>query len=96
MELHNRAQSVKLLLRLNLVTVEARLFDARGVLCLDASETLRFSLTGEGRLVDNLGTTRASRELQLSNGRAEISLIRKGGCTIEASSEGLPVASLKL
>jgi beta-galactosidase len=56
---------------------------------------LRFSLAGEGRLIDNLGTTRASRELQLSNGRAEISLSSIGTCTIYAAVEGLPSASLK-
>ena len=78
------------------VTVEARLFDAKGVLCLDASQLLRFSLTGAGALIDNLGTTRASREVQLSNGRAEISLVRNGPCTIRATQKGMPDASLKL
>jgi beta-galactosidase len=78
------------------ITVEARLFDAKGVLCLDSSRTVRFSLAGAGRLLDNLGTTRGSRELQLSNGRAEISIVREGGCSIEATPEGLPTASLNL
>ena len=30
----------------NIVTVEAKLFDAKGVLCLDSAQTLRFSLAG--------------------------------------------------
>jgi beta-galactosidase len=80
----------------NRITVEAKLFDAQGVLCLDARDFVRFSLVGAGRLIDNLGTTRASRELQLANGRAEISLYATGACTVEAAIEGLPPAALKV
>ena len=78
------------------VTVEARLFDRKGVLCLDSAEIVRFSLVGAGKLVDNLGTTRGSREVQLSNGRAEISIVCKGSCTIRATPKGMPVASLNV
>jgi beta-galactosidase len=78
------------------VTVEAKLFDASGVLCLDASQLISFSLTGAGTLIDNLGTTRGSREVQLSNGRAEISIVRAGPCTIHAMQKGMPDASLNL
>ena len=78
------------------VTVEAKLFDANGILCLDSSQVVRFSLSGAGSLIDNLGTTRGSREIQLSNGRAQISILRKGPCTIHATQKGMPVASLKL
>jgi beta-galactosidase len=80
----------------NTVTVEAKLFDAKGVLCLDAAQMIRFSLAGTGNLIDNLGTTRGSREVQLSNGRAEISIVCKGSCTIQASQKGMPDASLKV
>jgi beta-galactosidase len=80
----------------NLITVEARLVDADGVLCLDAATNIRFSVAGAGSLVDNLGTTRASRDLQLSNGRAEISVFRHGDCKIQAKSEGLSAAFLNL
>ncbi len=75
------------------ITVEAKLFDAYGILCLDAREFARFSLAGDGRLIDNLGTTRASREVQLANGRAEISLYAAGKCTVAAAIEGLPAAT---
>ncbi len=78
------------------VTVQAMLYDSNGVLCLDAKPFVRFSLTGAGRLIDNLGTTRASRELQLSNGRAQISAETHGPCIIEARIEGLPAASLRV
>jgi beta-galactosidase len=80
----------------SIVTVEAKLFDAQGVLCLDSARSVRFSLAGAGSLIDNLGTTWGSREVQLSNGRAEISLVRKGGCRVEAMPDGLPAASLEL
>lgn len=80
----------------NIVTVEAKLFDANNVLCLESAQTVRFSLAGPGNLIDNLGTTWGSREVQLSNGRAEISVVRKGECRIAAVSEGLPTASLEL
>jgi beta-galactosidase len=80
----------------DIVTVYAKLLDAKGVLCLDSSSSIRFSLTGAGTLIDNLGTTRASRELQLSNGRAEISVVRRGICTIQATPAGMPATSLRL
>jgi beta-galactosidase len=80
----------------NVITVEAKLYDAKGVLCLDSRNTVRFSLAGEGKLLDNLGTSRGSRELQLYNGRAEISITRNGGCTVGVASDGLPAAFLKL
>jgi beta-galactosidase len=80
----------------NTTTVDARLYDAKGVLCLDSSNEVRFSIAGSGELVDNLGTSRGSRELQLYNGRAEISVTRSGGCTLGITSEGLPSAFLKL
>jgi beta-galactosidase len=78
------------------ITVEAKLFDRNGVLCLDGQNLVRFSLAGEGRLIDNLGTTRASREVQLANGRAEISLKTSGTCQIKAGVEGIPPATCDL
>jgi beta-galactosidase len=78
-----------------IVTVEAKLFDAKGILCLDSALDLRFALTGAGQFLDNLGTTRGSRALQLSNGRAEISFALEGVCRVEARPEGLSPASLE-
>lgn len=80
----------------DIVTVEAKLFDIHGILCLDSAKTVRFRVTNGGSLVDNLGTTRASRELQLSNGGAEISIVQRGECSLEAKPDGLPVASIRL
>jgi beta-galactosidase len=80
----------------NIVTVEAQLFDAKDILCLDSAQTVSFSLTGDGKLIDNLGTTWGSRQVQLSNGRAEISIVLNGRCRVEAIPEGLSAATLEL
>jgi beta-galactosidase len=75
------------------VTVEAKLYDAKGVLCLDARNRVRFTIAGVGTLIDNRGTTKASRVVELSNGRAEISLVRNdGGSVIGASIAGTKAA----
>ncbi len=84
------------LVKEDVATVAVAIFDAQGVPCLDARNTVRFSLAGDGKLLDNLGTARGSRELQLYNGRAQISAKRNGGCTVGVACEGLPAAFLKL
>ena len=79
------------------VTVEARLFDANDVLCLDARNQIRFALDGDGALLDNTGTNRGSRVVELYNGRAEISLQRRSGkSVISVSSKGVPTAFLSV
>jgi beta-galactosidase len=78
------------------ITVEAHLYDAVGVLCLEAQNLVRFSAAGGGRLIDNQGTVRGSREVQLANGRAEILLDAVSGCRVEAEVEGIPRASCEL
>jgi beta-galactosidase len=76
------------------VTVEAKLYDAEGVLCLDARTRVRFTIAGNGALIDNLGTPRGSRVVELYNGRAEISstLDPQGQTVIGVSATGLPPA----
>lgn len=73
------------------VTVEARLYDAQGVLCLDARNRVRFTLAGNDALIDNLGTPTGSRVVELCNGRTEISLRRAnaGQTTVGVSSKGI-------
>lgn len=79
----------------DLVTVEAKLVDSRGVLCLDARNRVRFSLAGAGRLNDNLGTYGGSRVIELANGRAEIGFVPgEGASVIAATSEGVAEALL--
>jgi beta-galactosidase len=80
-----------------LTTIEAKLFDAQGVQCLDAASWLEFSLAGTGRLLDDLGTSRGSRKVQAYNGRALISLEAKTGQTsVAVQSPGLATAVLAL
>ena len=74
-------------------TVEAKLLDANGVLCLEAKNVVRFSLAGTGTLVDNLGTSSGSRLVQLYNGRAQITIQRNGGAsTAGVASEAIAPA----
>ena len=78
------------------ITVEAEVQDGMGGACLDARNVVRFGLTGNGRLIDNLGTSTSARKLELYNGRAIISLQREGEVVVSVSSEGLPTAFIKL
>jgi beta-galactosidase len=72
------------------ITVEARVFDKDAVACLDATNVIRFGLAGNGRLLDNLGTSTGSRVVQLYNGRAQISLVLAGSqAVVSVSSDGL-------
>ncbi len=64
------------------VTVEAKLYDAKGILCLDARNRIRFTIAGLGTLIDNRGTTKASRVVELCNGRSEITVIRNNGSSV--------------
>lgn len=78
-------------------TIEARVFDKDGVPCLDAANIVRFGLTGDGRLLDDLGTTTGSRVEQLCNGRAQISLQFTGQATVASiSSDGIKTEFLKV
>jgi len=87
-------QLKQVLRRDNVGTFEAKMVDAKGVLCLDAAHALRFSLTGAGQLIDNLGTSRGSRALELANGRAKISVVCNGPCTLSATADGVPAAKI--
>ena len=79
------------------VTVEARLLDAKGVTCLDSRVRVRFQLSGDGTLLDNLGTSRGSSVVELYNGRAEISLLRNNGkSSVSVSSKGVSTALLAI
>jgi beta-galactosidase len=79
------------------VTIEAALLDAKGTLCLNARNVVRFSLAGSGTLIDNQGTSTGSRVVQLYNGRAQISLARNGGAsTAGVVSEGIAPAFVSI
>ena len=79
------------------VTIEATAHDANGVLCLDARNSVRFSVAGSGALIDNQGTSRGSRVVQLYNGRARISIRRNGGAsTAGVVCEGITAAFIDI
>ena len=81
----------------DVVTVEARLVDAKGVQCLDARQRVRFGLAGDGVLLDNLGTSRGSREVELYNGRAMISLRTNGGVSeVSVASKDVATAMVRV
>jgi len=79
------------------VTIQARLLDDKGVLCLDARNYIEFLLSGDGKLIDNQGTSDGSRKVQAYNGRAIISIRTNNGNNIAGvRSEGLKTVFLDL
>jgi len=66
------------------VTLEAKLYDAKGILCLDGRNRVRFTIAGAGTLIDNRGTAKGSRVVELYNGRAEITLVHNNGASVVA------------
>jgi beta-galactosidase len=80
----------------DLVTLEARVFDAKGVPCLDAAQLVSFGFTGDGKLLDNLGTASGSRKVQLANGRAKIRVQLTGTAAASVAAEGLETVLLPL
>ncbi len=78
-------------------TIEVKLLDAKNVLCLDARNVVRFGLTGDGKLIDNLGTASSSRVVQVQNGRAIIRIkLNKGKNIASVKSEGIPTVFCEL
>ncbi|WP_230471178.1 glycoside hydrolase family 2 TIM barrel-domain containing protein [Hymenobacter jejuensis] len=80
-----------------LATVQVKLLDAHGVQCLDAVNWVSFSLSGDGQLLDDLGTSSGSRKVQVYNGRAVIRVKTNGGkSVVGVQSEGMATALLPL
>ncbi|MGX5818788.1 glycoside hydrolase family 2 TIM barrel-domain containing protein [Chitinophaga lutea] len=80
-----------------ITTIQVKLLDANGVQCLDAANWVRFSLAGDGRLIDNQGTSSGSRLVQLYNGRAIIRVETGKGVNVAAvKSDGIPTVTLTL
>jgi beta-galactosidase len=77
----------------DVVTLEARLLDAKGLQCLDARNAVRFAIAGDGELVENLGIAAGSRKVELANGRATVrARLKKGEAVVTVAAEGLPTA----
>ncbi len=81
----------------NIVTVQVKLADEKGTLCLDAKNFVRFGLTGDGKLIDNQGTSSGARYVQLYNGRAIIKIdTKKGKSVVSVQSEGFATELINL
>ena len=77
--------------------MEARLLDSNRVTCLDSRARVYFELSGDGGLLDHLGTSTGSSAVELYNGRAEISLLQNGGkSSVSVSSKGVSTALLSI
>ncbi|MFD2585114.1 glycoside hydrolase family 2 TIM barrel-domain containing protein [Pedobacter vanadiisoli] len=74
----------------DVATVEVKLFDEQGRLCSDAINWITFGLTGDGKLIDNQGTSSGSRKVQAYNGRAIIKVkLNQGQSVVAVHAEGL-------
>ena len=78
-------------------TIQVQLVDAKGVKCLDAANYVEFLLTGDGNLIDDLGTSSGSRKVQVYNGRAIIRIKTNNGKNMAGvKSEGFKTVFLQL
>lgn len=66
----------------NSLLVEVQIVDSQGIPCLDARNYIEFGLTGDGQLLQNLGTSIGSRKVQAYNGRAAIRINKRKGESI--------------
>ncbi|HJY23795.1 MAG TPA: glycoside hydrolase family 2 TIM barrel-domain containing protein, partial [Hanamia sp.] len=78
-------------------TVQVKLLDEKNIQCLDAANPVRFGLTGDGEMLDDLGTSSGSRYVQMYNGRAIIRIkTNQGKSVVSAKVEGVPTAFINL
>jgi len=57
---------------------------------------VRFGITGDGRLLDNVGTSTGARKVEMYNGRAEITVELSGQAVASVASEGIKTEFLTL
>jgi beta-galactosidase len=63
-------------------TIQVKLLDNKEVQCMDAINWVRFGLTGDGKLIDNQGTSTGSRYVQMYNGTAIIKVNANSGKSV--------------
>ena len=81
----------------DLATIQVQIVDEKGIKCLDAANWVEFLLAGDGKLMDNLGTSSGSRKVQVYNGRAIIRVKTNGGTSMAGvKSEGFKTVFLQL
>ena len=66
----------------DLSLVEVQIVDAQGVPCLNTKNFIELGLTGDGKLIENQGTSIGSRKVQAYNGRAAIRVNKRNGESI--------------
>jgi beta-galactosidase len=80
-----------------IATVRIKILDDKNIPCLDAATWIRFGLAGDGRLIDDLGTSIGSRYVQAFNGQSLIRIdTRNGHSVISAAAKDLPTVFLNL
>lgn len=78
-------------------TIEVSILDENNVLCLDSTNFVTFGITGDGILIDNLGTASGSRKVAVHNGKATISIkLNEGPSIASVKSDGIPTVFIDL
>lgn len=81
----------------DVATIEVKLYDEKNVMCLDARNVVTFELAGDGKLIDNQGTSSGARKVELYNGRAIIRVKMNGGEGVTSvKSVGIPTVFCNL
>ncbi|RYG26895.1 MAG: glycoside hydrolase family 2 protein, partial [Chitinophagaceae bacterium] len=76
-----------------IATLQVKLLDSNNILCLDSEKFVSFGLIGDGKLIDNQGTSTGSRRVGVYNGRAIIRIkTNNAKNTVTAKVDGLPAA----
>lgn len=78
--------------------IETQFVDSKGVKCLDSKKYISYEIAGDGKLIQNQGTSTGSRILQTYNGRSRIRVVknRNGKCVVAVKAEGIPTAFIEL
>lgn len=79
------------------IKIESWLVDDKGVRCLDSQKFFNFEAIGDATLIQNMGTSTASRKVGAMNGRGVIYLNKgKGSAAVAVKSDGLPTKILNI
>ena len=93
----SKMEIIKLGEKNGISTIQVDLLDDKNDRCLDATNWIRFNLAGDGKLIDNQGTSSGSRFVQMYNGRVTIRVkTNNGRSVVSASSEKIPSAFINL
>jgi beta-galactosidase len=80
-----------------IATIQVKLLDNKSVQCMDAANWVRFELAGDGKMIDNQGTSTGSRKVQAYNGAAIIRVNTNGGkSVVSAKVDGVPTSIITL